>query len=163
MDRSTRRQAKWASHTQLAQWRVGNTTSNSPNGELDRPIQLAVWLVGWTTSNSPNGGLDQPNPARRWASWITLVQIRLCQMDQSRTMQSCLWNSFLRVLIKLSLVSSQSKLLLKLYDKNDEDLFSRISSNQSYKLIMVNLTPWLFLKTDVVLKAILSKEIVNTF
>ena len=76
--------------------------------------QLAQWLVGSTTSNTPSVELNQD-------SRLTLM------------------NSHLRNWIKLSFVSSRPELPLKLYDKINKDLFSHISSNQSYKTITVNL------------------------
>ena len=128
-------------------------TSNSPSGELDEPyIQLTQWLVGlvdstchrtswtwliqlarWRVSNLPDGELDRPIQLTQQRIESVLSNSPSGELDQSHTMHSRVRNSLLRVSIKLSLVSSRSELSLKLYDKNDKNLFSRISSNRSYK------------------------------
>ncbi|KAF3548266.1 hypothetical protein DY000_02007709 [Brassica cretica] len=77
MDRSTRRQEKWTSHTQLAQRRVRPINPTRCRASWMHQIQLAQQRVGSTKSNSPLGELDVPSPTRPMASWISLVQIYL--------------------------------------------------------------------------------------
>ena len=131
-----------------SQQRVGSTnptrSSNSSLGELDehhstRPT--ARWstnpprpTVSWINqSNSPLGELDEPFQTRPTASCSVFSSFAFAELDQTRTMQSRLRNSPLWVSVELSLVSSRSELPLKLYRKNEKNLFSCISSDQSYK------------------------------
>ena len=78
--RRTRHRGSWISQVQLAQWRVGRTSSNFPNCELDRRIQLAIGRVGSTKSNSPLGELEDPFPTRPIASWISLYQFAISRV-----------------------------------------------------------------------------------
>ena len=138
---SNRHWARWRNHIELAQWRVKSTNPTRHWASWTHHIQLSQWRVG------------SSNPTCHWTSWthnIQLAQWRVGSissnfpsgnLDHSHTMHSRLWNSLFRVSIKLSLVSSRSKLPLKFYVKNDKDLFSRMNLNQLNKTIPVTLTP----------------------
>ena len=115
-------------------------TQQSPRKGLFKPSNEQFPSVGTTKPalSDPSQKLDDPSPTFQTASWIIRLQLAqrrvgsvlfkfaFVKLDQSRTMHFNLRNFPLRASVKLSLVSSQSELPLKLYRKKNKDLFSRI-------------------------------------
>ncbi|KAF2543920.1 hypothetical protein F2Q68_00031079 [Brassica cretica] len=84
--------ASWICSIQLTVGRVRSGSSNSPNGELDRPIQPAVGRVELGLSNFPDGGSGDAglvvpmlgncpfdglnDPCEEdWVSWKWIIQL----------------------------------------------------------------------------------------
>ena len=88
---------------------------------------------GMWRPNSPYGDRDwRDDLARHMASTTAHCQ--------HHALSSYLRSFLLRASVTLSLVSSRLELLFEFYDKNRQDLFSRINSNWAYKTALIKLT-----------------------